>query len=167
MTRYEGTEGKRRKKEGERKCGMMTEEKGKGKGDNAYAQYRQEHGTLEGAPTDLIQETTWKTVYDILKAGEEGDPEGMHNMEVLIYSAFEPVLHNFDSFLQEGEAGSLGRLMGPYGRNYAWFTWGLQAELVDTVLATSEFTFRPPLNREEIMRQYLVDYVWGRINYAD
>ena len=135
--------------------------------EHACEQHRQENGSLAGVPIDLIQETTWKDIYEIMKLGETGDAEGMRNMEVFIYSAFEPVLDTFDSFLQDKDVGSLGRVKGPHEHNYAWFTWELQASLVDTVLATSESTFRPPLNREEIMRQSLVDYVWGKINYAD
>ena len=47
-------------------------------------------------PIGLVQETAWNTVYDILKEGEEGNKEGVRNMEVLIYSAFAPVLdHRF------------------------------------------------------------------------
>ena len=118
-------------------------------------------------PIDMIQTTTWATVYEMLKAGEVGDPEGMHNMDVLFFLSLEQALDSFDSCFEEKDIGPMGRTKGPYGHTYAWHTWAMESCLVDAVLATSQAAFRPPLNREEIMRRSLVDYVWGKVNWAD
>ena len=78
---------------------------------------------------------------------------GMRNIDMFTYSSSEQTLGSFDSRLEHKDIGVLGRPQGPFGHNYAWRTWALQARLVDTVPATSQRAVRPPLNREGTTRR--------------